>query len=516
VGCLDNGDCNAPAVCNQATKTCVGCTKNADCKGSTVCDAKTKTCVGCISSASCTFDASKKVCDTATKTCVGCLTSANCTSAGKKVCDAANKNCVACLNSADCVYASGQTVCSTSTKTCVACVSSADCSGTAAVCDTSSNTCVACLGSSDCTYDSSKQVCDVGKQVCVGCLTSGDCSTATTPICDSASTSCRACAQHKECPDELCRQDGSCPAAASIAYVDCSGGGGTGSGTKADPYAQIASALGQKALILVRKSICSGKLEVKSSGEIYGAAGATLSPGGCDQLQLENGVTVLLSGFTINGNVLITNTGTQATLIENTIGPSSCVGVTMDSGTKLNLRRNHIFKHTGGGVQVRGNFAVVNNFIVQNGTSTASWGGVRLNPDSGATTTEFANNTVADNTSKGGHPGQAAIRCEKTLKIVNSIVWGNTLAQSAAGQLSPNCMAAYSDIQGLSGPLPDANKNISSFPLFKIFGLGATPWHLSNASPCRGKADPSSAPAIDYDGDPRSTTTPDIGADEVP
>ena len=68
---------------------------------------------------------------------------------------------------------------------------------------------------------------------------------------------------------------------------------------------------------------------------------------------------------------------------------------------------------------------------------------------------------------------------------------------------------------GLTGPFPDAEGNISAAPNFQGVGSGAGPWHLKSPSPCDGKADKSKAPKLDYDGQTRSTTAPDIGADEI-
>ncbi len=53
---------------------------------------------------------------------------------------------------------------------------------------------------------------------------------------------------------------------------------------------------------------------------------------------------------------------------------------------------------------------------------------------------------------------------------------------------------------------------ISADPLFVAF---PTDLHISPGSPCDGFGTPAGAPAYDMDGNPRSTTAPDIGADEI-
>jgi hypothetical protein len=54
--------------------------------------------------------------------------------------------------------------------------------------------------------------------------------------------------------------------------------------------------------------------------------------------------------------------------------------------------------------------------------------------------------------------------------------------------------------------------NISADPLFTLY---PTNLHLSSGSPCDGAGTATGAPAFDMDGDARSTTAPDIGADEM-
>jgi hypothetical protein len=268
-------------------------------------------------------------------------------------------------------------------------------------------------------------------------------------------------------------------------------------------------------VIAVHKSPapCQG-LEIKSvTKQIYGEPGTVIQPNGCGQLDIKSQATVLLSGFVIQGNVKLENDGTTATLIGNTIGPSApndCIGVDKGWGQPaVILRRNLIWMHTKGGVYVDGPFTIENNFIVQNGSSDASFGGVRLKG-----TGTFVNNTVADNTVKGGNEQEAAIRCDDQLEIANTVIWGNTTIEGVAGQLDPDCTPVYCDVQGLIGT--PANGNISADPQLKGgAGSGADPWHLKATSPCDGKADPAKAPQVDYDGEARSSTAPDIGADEI-
>jgi hypothetical protein len=229
-----------------------------------------------------------------------------------------------------------------------------------------------------------------------------------TPICDPTTGTCRACASHAECPAELCAADGSCPDESLIAYVHgakCATSQKTG--TAAEPYCLIDEAVGKgKLYILVKQSTYAKDLILDQvTHEIYGEPGAVIQPSACDKLEIKGGSNVLLQGFAIAGNVLV-SAGT-ATLAQNVIGPSSCVGVI--STATVTLRRNLVVQHTLGGMDLGGTYHVENNFIVQNGTTAGKFGGVKLGTANGA----FINNTVVDNTCQTKGPAEAGgVRCE--------------------------------------------------------------------------------------------------------
>jgi hypothetical protein len=359
----------------------------------------------------------------------------------------------------------------------------------------------------------------VASKTCVGCLSSANCSTTAQPICDGTSHVCRGCLAHSECTTKgggMCALDGTCPAESAISYVDDSNTGGTANGSKQYPYKKIADALGKAPKYIFVKAGTYGDSAISKSHEIYGEKGAVIAPTSCDNLTIEASAKVVLAGFTIKGNLKIKDGGTKATIVENVIGPSSCVGVNASGGDPtLVLRRNLVWKHTGGGLFVDGYYTIVNNFIVKSGSATADFGGVKLKPQTSGQT--FANNTVADNVSEGNDAAMAAVRCEGTVPLHNSIVWNNTNTVGKAKQLDPTCVPHSCDVaDGLVGPFPDADKNISSAPNFKG-GSGALvdPWRIVAPSPCDGKADPTKAPTLDYDRQRRSVTAPDIGADEI-
>ena len=340
-----------------------------------------------------------------------------------------------------------------------------------------------------------------------------------TPICEPTSGTCRACASPAECPAGLCAADGSCPDASLIAHVDgsmCPTSQKTG--TAAEPYCSIDEAVGQgKLYILVKQGTYAKDLILDNvTHEIYGEPGTVIQPSACDKLEIKGGSSVLLQGFSIAGNVLV-SAGT-ATLAQNVIGPSSCVGVT--STATVTLRRNLVFQHTGGGMVLGGTYHVENNFIVQNGTTAINFGGVKLATATG----ELINNTVVDNTCQTKGPAEAGgVRCEvKPTTLVNNIFWGNTFNKTASAlddrqYRTDRCVSEYAFEELKPGASSTGTGNISAAtPGF----AGATPstsaadYHLLSSSAARDSGTSGGAPVEDYDGDPRSDGQIDIGADE--
>jgi hypothetical protein len=365
--------------------------------------------------------------------------------------------------------------------------------------------------SGDLKADLPKPSCTGNPSLCVG----------QTPICDGV---CRGCRDHSECtPGGLCRADGSCPAASQISFVDdsCTS---TRDGTKGHPYCKINDAVGKAPpYILVRAGTYSEDTILNTSKEVYAEPGAVLKPSACDKLVFDGKITALLAGFEIQGAVLY-KAGARATLLQNRIGPSPCIGVSTDNpGNEVILDRNLIFDHAKGGVRLDGKYTVRNNIIIRNGKVDRDWGGIKIvatDPSS-----LFINNTVASNFSKGSNKEEAGgVRCEaKAAKatFVNTILWGNTFNNTGAlltdRQYGPGCLALYS----LEQLKPDAtpasgSKNVAGDPLFSGTGpvTDAPYYRLTSGSPAKDKGTGAAAPSIDYDGEPRDSA-PDIGADEI-
>ena len=76
------------------------------------------------------------------------------------------------------------------------CASNAECSGTATVCDVAgTNACVLCTATDH--------------AACTG----------VTPVCSDDKAACRACVADADCASGVCRDDGSCAAAANVIYA---------------------------------------------------------------------------------------------------------------------------------------------------------------------------------------------------------------------------------------------------------------------------------------------------------
>jgi hypothetical protein len=515
VGCLQKSDCTNPSapVCDIASRTCVGCLQKSDCAGSSNCALGTHTCVGCVDNGDC---GPGTVCDTAKHACVGCLVASDCKDATMPACDPSTQTCVSCLSTANCTFDSTRPVCDTTTHLCVRCLQSLDCkTPQPPVCDPTTKSCVECLDSTNCTA-SGKPVCALDSKTCVQCLSSSDC-TATTPVCDLVTRTCRACRVHTECDTAaggLCTLDGACPAEGLIVYVDNSSTASP-NGTRKSPYLGINGAMGSnKTYVLVRRGNKDyGDTTLDKSHDVYAEPGTVIKTTACDKVLFQSAATVVFVGFTVKGNVKIKDAGTKVTLLRNTIDGTgyNCIGVNMTGADPtMTLDRNLILSHVQGGIFADGYYTITNNYVVKNGSGAAIFGGARLDPV--GTPAVFVNNTVADNVAKGSNNAEVAIRCEKPLDVVNSIVWTNTTAGSYKAQLDPDCRPLYSDVQGLTPPL--TNNNISVDPSFVGGTGGATPWHIT-PGPCDNTADATKAPPFDYDGDARSATTPDIGADEI-
>jgi hypothetical protein len=189
---------------------------------------------------------------------------------------------------------------------------------------------------------------------------------------------------------------------------------------------------------------------------VVGKNGAVISPGAGKGLFVTAGSTVRVRALTVTG------------------APGS-LGVQADAGAELHMDRCLIQNNPLGGILINGaGYDIQNTIVAGNGGTTGFGFRVR----SPLTLATFRFNTVV------GNP--VAVECDQNMmgNIDSSIVVGPIV------NCSPN---------GL----------VTAEPAFQ----STRPYHLSMSIGCPG-GNPSSFPAYDFDGDPRSSPV-DCGADQL-
>jgi len=182
------------------------------------------------------------------------------------------------------------------------------------------------------------------------------------------------------------------------------------------------------------------------------------------------------------------------------------------SGGALTVSRSTISNNAGGGISTTGQFAIVNNFIFANGSSSSPIGGISiLASQNAANRLDF--NSFNKNATQDGVG--AAIQCiAGTFTARNNIMSGNgTLTDM--NQTGGTCTHAYSI--ATPGTLPTGTGNFALDPQFVNTTTGDL--HIPAGSPAIDAADPAAVltglEAVDIDGDARPQGVhADIGADE--
>jgi hypothetical protein len=350
------------------------------------------------------------------------------------------------------------------------------------------------------------------------CCSSANC-TAPTALCDPVTHSCRQCLTHADCTAAggLCTLAGTCPLTSEVSVVD---GAQTcpGKGTKGNPFCSIALAVAAAPKYILVKAGTYLAITVDKSKDLYGESLQTTiigDPATCPSLQITSGVTASVIGFTVRGGVQISGSSTEATLVQDTIGPSAtCVGVTSAGGSvgpvQVTVRRSVISGNLGGGLLLDGrSFDVTNCFIVENGNSSSSLGGASLKWQP-ASVVKFANNTVAGNVWTGGTGSASGVYCDPAatpaITLVNSIIWGNT----GTPQWNSACSPGYCDLEGGT-----SGGNNQTTLCFGSGTLIPSKYNIVSGSACQDGASVSWAPLEDYYRTPR-LGLPDIGAHELP
>jgi hypothetical protein len=355
-------------------------------------------------------------------------------------------------------------------------------------------TCVACVANSDCTSEGGDKT--------------------ATPICELTSTTagasvntCRKCAKDSECGGPgVCMADGHCAVPTEVWFVDENGtnctGAAQGDGSQANPFCYLSSGVASISAarnVLVILGAVGSRLTLATTGMnpvIVGrknAAGANAVIGATTGAAISvSSDTVIIRDITASGG--LTAPGTRGVLISGTAkvtllrvnvnlglgGP----GVDAETGSTLTMDECYVANNPVGGILVNGATATIQNTLIASNPSSSGYG-VQFNAPGSATL--FAFNTIA------GYSTAATSDLSHPVVLNDSIVLGSTNNCDTT-----TCVTSASATQ----------------PAFTTTVLqNANPYHLTAHLPC--PVTPTTFPDHDIDGDPRTSTMLDCGADEL-
>jgi hypothetical protein len=395
--------------------------------------------------------------------------------------------------------------------TCVECLANSSCKGARPFCEltgTAKNpvdTCRACGTDNECKQiNAMTPVCVPATDAaggpqpgtCVGCLTDANCTSAgasKTPICEPTTSACRACAKDAECGGPgVCMADGHCAAVSEVLFVDATATC-TGNGTSATPYCSLAVAtphLGITTPVMIILGGTNDQLTLSTSGispVILGrkntagdigsipANAATAISVSSDTVLIRN-LTVDLGSGAASKGIAVTGAGTSLSLRMVTVSlGTKGLGIDAESGATLSMDECYVENNPVGGILVNGATANIQNTIIAANPSASGYGIQFSAPGSGTT---FAFNTIV------GYATAAISDLNHQVVLGSSIVVGPTT----------NCMT---------------DTCVTTAPAFSA----TNPYHLTSHQPCPG-TQATAFPNHDIDGDPRTSTNLDCGADE--
>ena len=424
------------------------------------------------------------------------------------------------------------------------CLAHSECDG---LCDMTGGECAACTSDDECTRAGAGATCEEGR--CVSCESAADCS-ADQPVCSAGACTeceqdaacqaidpeapvcsggrCVQCVDHDDCASQLCDSETSrCIAESSIVYIDggASGSPNPGCGAQGAPCKTIGLGVDEATAARNQLRVAPGTYQEKvrvSGGPplvlwMDGASAGTLTTGPILAVRDEADVTVRdarLSTVAAN-NATCVEVDSSSNLTMHDVEVQGCNGIGIDvSGTAtlsqvivsgngigidvsgtLRMDRSIVRRNTTGGIDLQGNFEIVNSFIVQNGGPGAQFGGARVLGEFAPATFEFV--TIANNS----HDGVGGVAClSGPAALSNSILWGNM-----NGQVSGACTVTSSLVEGEAG---------ASAPSFVDPQMGD--FHLAPGSSGIDGASAGATVSVDFDGDARPQgAASDLGADEV-
>jgi hypothetical protein len=407
-------------------------------------------------------------------------------------------------------------------------------------------------------------VCDLGStRQCVQCTTTqADACARATPAC--VNNMCEKCTAHTQCPSAVCLPDGTCAAAADVAYVQ-SGGSGSPPCTRAAPCGTLADGVmsnlptvkiaagtiadsklttidGKTVTIVadpgakLSRSNAGLILEIANDGahvaisdlEITGGAGIdsgaiVMSSGGAPELSLTRvtvdgnqgaGIFVSAGSLTLsrstlseNRNAIVASAGTNLTMDQSVLTRNSGVGIFTSAAT-LTVTRSEISINNGGGIQmnVAGVVRLSNNVLHHNGNEiSAPSGALSLRP---ATGSKVQFNTIVDNKANMGAASAGGIFCDITGFVADgNLIFRNTGGASLTAQTFGNCTYGNSFVMAAA-----ANDNTPQFVHPNTLPFD---YHLTATTPTTIRDAAGACTGVDFDGDTRPVGPAcDLGADE--
>jgi Right handed beta helix region len=389
-------------------------------------------------------------------------------------------------------------------------------------CDLGSNQCVGesdnvtCSKMEDCS--GKKPFCDLAFNKCVPCLTDGDSNEcAGRLLCEK--TECIACQEDTDCDGTLCLRSGGCAAPDSVAVVITTG---TDNATcaPATPCATLAAALASgrpNIRVGLGTFTATAPLTITRAVAIYGfkegittltrsGAGPIFDISGAGTVELRD---LHLTGATgATGHGISVSGGTPTVDLDN-VTVLSNAGMGISGGAAVvKASQSIIAGNAGGGISTTGIVSLVNNIVAKNGTAGGAVGGVKLG-SAAANVVRF--NTIVDNlavgTGSGVSCGSTDVRLSSNIFASNGGTTGNTVA---------GCTTAYSLFStaapgtGAMDKTGDPKFRSTALPVTADFyRIAADSKAISGGEPLADKES-----LNDIDGDPRSNTDTEIGADE--
>ncbi len=312
-----------------------------------------------------------------------------------------------------------------------------------AVCPADRPFCVGqqCQPCTDAAVDCGQQFCDADGGACVECTEVAHCEGAT-PICGADNT-CVGCTEHAQCFGEAevgagCNLfEGSCLPDSEIYYVDngaanCAAGDGTAGDPVCDPEAALSLAGPEATIHIMGGAQYNSPVDVVALETIafIGTGDPWLfATGGPNAIRVFgvaylSGVRLEIDGGVGTAAAMVTPQGQL--WIDDSIVEGSPVGV-QSSGVQLHMRRTLVLANRGGGIDVSGGVATLENTIVAaNGAVTPTPGIVVSAGELNAVYT-----TVAGNLSGAAN----GLTCTKR----STVTMRNSIVVSPNAQVSIGC-----------------------------------------------------------------------------